>query len=110
MDLRLAFVVSLLLCFAGTEAREPSVCYGTTANGRLEHGWKLPASGANFQSYSTMGRVLGRTYVHSWVHSVVLGAYSELENSQPPSLSMGKRGRKKVANSSRTRPTETACP
>ncbi|RZV38885.1 MAG: replication initiation protein [Chromatiales bacterium] len=96
MSRLLIIVLSMLLWFANTEAREPSVCYGSTANGRLENGWRLPSGGANFQSYSTMGGILGRTYVHSWVHSVVLEAYSELQNTQPDTIFVyGETGKKK---------------
>ena len=96
VDRRLFFVIPVLLCFVSTEAREPSVCFGTTSNGRLENGWNLPANGANFQSYSTMGRLLGRTHVHSWVHSVVLRAYAELEMSLPDTVFVyGETGKKK---------------
>ena len=31
-------------------ADEPSTCFGTTADGRLENGWQLPGSGENFQA------------------------------------------------------------
>ena len=92
----LVFVFSMLLSFAYTEAREPSTCYGTTSNGRLENGWNLPASGANFQSYSAMARLLGRTYVHSWVHSVVLETYAVVETSLPDTVFVyGETGKKK---------------
>ena len=62
---------------------EPSVCYGTTSNGRLENGWKLPASGTNFSAHWTVGRLAGRSYVHSSVRPVVLEAYAELEKVLP---------------------------
>ena len=64
-------------------ADEPSICYGTTSAGSLENGWKLPSSGANFSAYSQIGRILGRTYVHSTVYAVIVEAYSEAEKSRP---------------------------
>lgn len=60
-----------------------STCYGTTANGRLEHGVKLPADGPNFTSYSTAARLAGRTYVHSLVNDIVTDAYRSLQTSAP---------------------------
>ncbi|MEO1132632.1 MAG: replication initiation protein, partial [Cyanobacteria bacterium J06639_1] len=57
-------------------SKEPSTCFGTTSDGRLENGWKLPTSGANFQTYSQVASLAGRTYVHSTVHRVVLEAYA----------------------------------
>lgn len=74
---------------------ESSVCYGTTQDGRLENGWKLPASGENFSAYSFIGRVAGRTYVHSTVHDIVLDAYSALEESLPETVFVyGETGKK----------------
>ena len=64
-------------------AREPSVCFGTTSDGRLENGWKLPTAGPNFATHWTTGRILGRSFVHSSVHAVVLSAYAAMEASMP---------------------------
>lgn len=75
--------VLLTMCSSALLAQEPSTCFGTTADGALENGWKLPASGANFSAYSTIGAMLGRTWVHSDVHGVVLDAYAALETSVP---------------------------
>ena len=71
----------MFLCSA--LAQEPSTCYGTTENGSLVNGWKLPSSGANFSAYSTVGSVIGRTYVHSAVYELVLEAYAELNTALP---------------------------
>ncbi len=60
-----------------------STCYGTTSNGRLESGVKLPSSGKNFESYSTIARLAGRTYVHSSVKEIIIEAYKTLETEQP---------------------------
>jgi len=76
-------VVLIALCSCSVRAQEPSTCYGTTDEGSLENGWKLPSGGANFTAYSTIGSMIGRTYVHSEVHSVVLEAYVELSASMP---------------------------
>jgi penicillin-insensitive murein DD-endopeptidase len=61
----------------------PSTCYGNTQDGRLDNGWQLPSSAKNFAAYSSVGVMLGRNYVHSKVHSVVINAYKELETSAP---------------------------
>ena len=76
-------ILDLLFFVAAANGQEPSVCYGTTSEGRLENGWKLPASGSNFSAYSTVGRMVGRTYVHSSVHDVVLEAYEQLAEEMP---------------------------
>lgn len=72
----------LLLCPLVTQALE-STCYGTSSNGRLENGIKLPTQGENFVSYSTTAGLLGRTYVHSKVKTIILSAYAELETKMP---------------------------
>lgn len=69
--------------FAGADDTVQSTCYGTTKNGRLENGVKLPRSGPNFVSYSLILSGAGRTYVHSKVRTVVLNAYKVLESSHP---------------------------
>lgn len=60
-----------------------STCYGTPADGRLERGAKLPASGVNFDAYSVVGAALGRTYAHSRVVSTIVSAYADLQRSAP---------------------------
>ena len=74
-----------LLFVTGNPAhgQETSRCFGTTANGALENGWKLPAAGENFSSYSSIGITLGRTYVHSAVYEVVVSAYAAVQESAP---------------------------
>ena len=60
-----------------------SVCYGTTSNGRLAGGVQLPAEGNNFVAYSSIARLIGRTYVHSEVKNIIVSAYKSLETEQP---------------------------
>lgn len=85
--MRRTLVASALLCFAGASlAQTPSRCLGTTADGKLENGWKLPHAGVNFEAYSTTGWLLGRTYVHSQVFEVVLAAYARLSREFPDRL------------------------
>lgn len=80
--LRISILISLFLV-AVANGQEPSVCYGTTSNGRLENGWKLPASGPNFSTHWSAGRIAGRSYVHSSVHPVLLEAYGKLARDMP---------------------------
>lgn len=79
----LCFVVLICLVTEISANEDESVCYGGTSDGRLENGWKLPVSGSNFSAYSTVGRALGRTYVHSTVHSIVLDAYARVFDARP---------------------------
>ncbi|MGL1937086.1 MAG: penicillin-insensitive murein endopeptidase [Fibrobacterales bacterium] len=76
------FWILLLIAFSSIYSAE-SVCYGGTHNGRLEQGQRLPSSGPNFTSYSSVGEMLGRTYLHSRVVALVIESYKVLEDSMP---------------------------
>lgn len=80
--MRLVVFLVLNLFVIGVYASE-SVCYGTTGNGRLEDGVKLPSSGDNFESYGTIPELAGRTYVHSKVRDTLVDAYAFLEKKIP---------------------------
>lgn len=71
-------VLALSFAVFAAPAAASSVCYGTTANGSLEKGCKLPYEGPNFRAYSRPGHLLGRTYVHCGVAELVTGAYGKL--------------------------------
>jgi penicillin-insensitive murein DD-endopeptidase len=78
------FFISLasILVSANIHAQNPaSQCLGTPAAGLLKNGWQLPASGKNFTAYSNLGVAMGRNYVHSKVHALLLAAYQDLETS-----------------------------
>ena len=62
---------------------ETSVCHGTTSSGSLENGVQLPSKGKNYEGYSSIARLAGRTYVHSAVRDIILAAYKQLETEQP---------------------------
>ena len=62
---------------------ESSTCYGTSSDGRLENGLQLPTGGINYEGYSSIARIAGRTYVHSTVKDIIVGAYKQLESEQP---------------------------
>lgn len=83
---QLVLFLSLSLVGQSAGAEEASTCYGSTSDGRLENGWKLPSSGPNFTSYSTTGEFLGRTYVHSTVHDIVVEAYAALNETKPDTV------------------------
>ncbi|MBT3147012.1 penicillin-insensitive murein endopeptidase [Neptunomonas phycophila] len=69
--------------FPMTVLAETSTCFGTTSNGSLVNGVKLPSEGANYEGYSAMVRLAGRTYVHSEVRDIIVSAYKYLEIEQP---------------------------
>lgn len=79
----LTAIALITLSTTGAAFAAESICYGTTANGRLENGVKLPTEGSNFTAYSSLGTTLGRTYAHSKVAEIVLTAYQALEQSAP---------------------------
>ena len=76
-------ILILTIIAVAAHGQEPSVCFGTTSNGRLDGGWKLPASGPNFSTHWTIGRLAGRSYVHSSLHPVVIDAYLQLGKVMP---------------------------
>ncbi|MGI9272434.1 MAG: penicillin-insensitive murein endopeptidase [Woeseiaceae bacterium] len=87
-------VILVLIALPG-EAREPSVCHGTTSNGSLENGWQIPTAGPNFSTHWTTGRLLGRSFVHSSVHAVILDAYAALQETMPDTVFVyGETGKK----------------
>jgi penicillin-insensitive murein endopeptidase len=77
------YLLILFIVFASAAIGEQSICYGTTSDGKLENGVQLPAFGKNFEGYSSIARLAGRTYVHSQVSKIILAAYEDLETSQP---------------------------
>jgi penicillin-insensitive murein endopeptidase len=77
----LPLMTAFLLLSMGLRAE--STCYGTTSNGHLENGKQLPSSGDNFVSYSLLGNMMGRTYVHSDVWNIIVDSYHALEESHP---------------------------
>jgi penicillin-insensitive murein endopeptidase len=64
-------------------AMAESRCFGTVSKGRLEAGVKLPVSGPNFEAYSAVGAMAGRTHVHSKVAEVVVAAYAAVAAVDP---------------------------
>ncbi|GAA3586798.1 hypothetical protein GCM10022265_38650 [Marinobacter xestospongiae] len=44
---------------------------------------QLPSEGENYVGYSTIARLVGRTYVHSEVREIIVSAYELLETEQP---------------------------
>jgi penicillin-insensitive murein endopeptidase len=73
----------MILLFSFTASGDESVCYGSSANGRLEGGVRLPSEGANFVSYSATAELLGRTYVHSKVREIIIRSYQALAVEMP---------------------------
>ena len=65
------------------ENDNPSRSTGTTKDGQLVNGKRLPTSGANFQAYGYLPIALGRNSLHGKVRSVVLDAYKIMEKSNP---------------------------
>ena len=82
----LAFTTALFVIVPASafgDNQPESICYGTAAKGRLDHGVKLPVKGNNFATYSRVLSGVGRTYVHSKVHEVIVNAYKSLEATHP---------------------------
>jgi len=80
---RLSLLVMLITSSSSIDAAEPSTCFGSTSDGYLQNGWELPLNGSNFTAYSATARLMGRVYVHSTVHDILLAAYAAMELSVP---------------------------
>jgi penicillin-insensitive murein DD-endopeptidase len=60
-----------------------SVSVGTPAKGSLKDGVSFAAQGSGFATYSSLGTVLGRQYVHSRVHNALVEAFASLHTAAP---------------------------
>jgi penicillin-insensitive murein endopeptidase len=76
-------VLGIVSWIGGWSSDRPSTCFGSSSHGALRDAWKLPRDGGNFRAYSNLGWLAGRTFVHSAVRETVLGAYRQLEVSNP---------------------------
>lgn len=77
------YLLIILILVSNNVFSKESTCYGTTSDGRLDNGVKLPSSGNNFVSYSSVTSIAGRTYVHSIVRDIIVAAYEDLETDLP---------------------------
>jgi penicillin-insensitive murein DD-endopeptidase len=73
----------LSLAAAASAFAADSICYGTPADGRIDHAVRLPRSGANFAAYSAVGVALGRTHAHARVVDAISASYAALARSHP---------------------------
>ena len=92
----IAFAAAIIFISSPVHAADvQSTCYGTTSNGRLENGVVLPSKGSNFESYTSLGSVLGRTYVHNQIRDVIVSSFKALETSRPGTVYVyGETGKK----------------
>lgn len=63
--------------------KEPSRSSGTVAKGRLEHGRPLRPWGEGYATYSFLGAVLGRQYVHAAVRDALEAACTATAGRDP---------------------------
>ncbi len=80
LKLIIAFLLLLEFSYAGNTK---SKCFGTTSKGKLKNGVKLPSNGINFESYSFIAELLGRTYVHSEVRKILLNSFVAMYKKYP---------------------------
>ncbi len=83
--MRRAALLTVCLSFATLPSvfAADSVCYGSPANGRIDHAVSLPKSGKNFRAYSSAGVALGRNYAHTRVVRAVESAYAQVAALMP---------------------------
>jgi penicillin-insensitive murein endopeptidase len=60
-----------------------SQSFGTTDDGRLLNGKRLPTRGPNFVTYSYLGSLIGRNCVHSRVRATIIDAFAALHGEMP---------------------------
>jgi penicillin-insensitive murein endopeptidase len=77
------FISILLVLVSFSSYSIESICYGTTSNGSLKNGVQLPTKGKNFEGYSSIARLAGRTFVHTSVKEIIVGSYKQLETLEP---------------------------
>jgi penicillin-insensitive murein DD-endopeptidase len=65
------------------ETDEPSHSTGTTSDGKLFNGKRLPTCGANFRAYGRLPIAFGRNSVHGAVRNVVIDAYGKVHETHP---------------------------
>lgn len=80
------YILTFVILVPMSSIASNSICYGSTAKGRLEYGVELPAAGNNFVTYSNIVRLAGRTYVHAKVRDIIVNAYKDLEAEQPDKI------------------------
>ena len=73
----------LLVLAAWMAVMAESVSVGTPANGSLKNGVSFAASGRGFVTYSSLGNLTGRQYVHSRVHAALVDAFAALHAAAP---------------------------
>ena len=77
---------SLLTCVAllfSTSVCAESTCYGRVDNGKVENAVSLPREGANFVRMAQGPVTVGRVFVHSLVHDILIDAYAALATERP---------------------------
>lgn len=85
-NIRLKYILILLFLYPCSSYSVESICYGTTSKGSLKDGVKLPSEGKNFEGYSSIAAIAGRTYVHTSVRDIIVGAYKRLEKMEPSKI------------------------
>ena len=84
-----ALGVAVIFAFFGNdiarafESDAPSRSVGSTEDGSLVNGKRLPTSGANFHAYGRLPIALGRNSLHGRVRVVVVAAYARVEELHP---------------------------
>jgi len=65
---------------------EQSICFGSSARGKIIRAVKLPWAGKNYTNYSTIAVLAGRTYVHSQVKKILVQTYKKLAAQRPSTV------------------------
>ncbi len=83
----LALLVLLIIPSSGKifyKNKGQSTSVGTVSNGKLVNGYQLPYKGENFRYFSAFDYyILGRCYVHSSLHTILIESYDEMGGLYP---------------------------
>lgn len=84
MLLTATVVLIFLRIFPGTlllfDSSQPSISYGSTSNGSIEHSRRLAYKKHNYITYSFAGFLAGRTYVHENLRTALYDCYDVLDD------------------------------
>lgn len=80
-------VLLFLRVFPGTlilfESNQPSISYGSSADGSIENARRIPFNGKGYVTYSFIGYLVGRTFVHEKIKETLVESFKILKEKYP---------------------------
>lgn len=79
-----AFFATWLVCKHGeADPTSRSISYGSGGCGKLTGGQQVPCTGANFEAFTSLACVRGRTYLHPLIADTIAESYADLRARHP---------------------------